>query len=162
MHSAPFFTIVVNESTGVSNHEQVVICIRWVSKTLMFMKTSLVFTKLIRLMLALWYIHVIKDIFLKLNLSLTRIRGQCYNGAASVAGIRPRMAKQFLDEEPRVVYTHCYGHALNLACDNAIKQCGLIKDALDITHELIKLLKNSPRRDACFETFKTEIAPDTP
>ena len=38
----------------------------------------------------------------------------------------------------------------------------MIKDALDITHELIKLLKNSPRRDSYFETLKAEIAPDTP
>ena len=79
-----------------------------------------------------------------------------------MAGIRSGVAKQLLDEEPRAVYTHCYGHALNLACGDAIKQCSLIKDALDITHELIKLLKNSPRRYACFETLKTEIVPDTP
>ena len=87
---------------------------------------------------------------------------QCYDGAASMAGIRSGVARQLLDEEPRAVYTHCYGHALNLACGDTIKQCGLIKDALDITHELIKLLKKSPRRDACFETLKTEMAPDTP
>jgi len=38
----------------------------------------------------------------------------------------------------------------------------LDQNALDITHELIKLLKKSSRRDAGFETLKTEIAPDTP
>ena len=106
--------------------------------------------------------HVIKDTLLRINLSLTRIRGQCYDGSASMAGIRSGVAKQLLDEEPRAIYTHCYGHALNLACGDAIKQCGLIKDVLDITHELIKLLKNSPRRDSCFETLKAEIAPDSP
>lgn len=105
---------------------------------------------------------MIKDILLRLNLSLTRIRGQCYDGATSMTGIRLGVAKQLLDEEPRAVYTHCYGHALNLACGDAIKQCSLIKNALDITHELIKPLKNSPRSNACFETHKTEIAPDTP
>ena len=76
--------------------------------------------------------------------------------------VRSGVARQLLDEEPRAVYTHCYDHALNLACGDTIKQCGLIKDALDITHELIKLLKKSPRRDACLETLKTEMPPDTP
>ena len=31
------------------------------------------------------------------------------------------MAKKILDEEPRAIYTHCYGHALSLACSDAIK-----------------------------------------
>ena len=35
------------------------------------------------------------------------------------------MAKKLLDEEPRALFTHCYGHALN--CDT-IKQCKTIKD----------------------------------
>ena len=79
-----------------------------------------------------------------------------------MAGIRSGVAKQLLNEEPRAVYTHYYSHALNLACSDTTEQCGLIKDALDITHELIKLLKKCPRRDACIEILKMEMAPDTP
>ena len=78
-----------------------------------------------------------------------------------MVGIRSGAAKQLFDEEPRELYTHCYIHAINLACSNAIKQYGFIKDLLGITHELTKLLKNSPRRDACFKTLQTETAPDT-
>ena len=161
MHTAPFFTIMVDETTDVSNREQVVICIRWVSKIFDVHEDFIGLYKVDQID-AGTLVYVIKDTLLRLNLSLTRIRGQCYDGAASMAGIRSGVAKQLLDEEPRALYTHCYGHALNLACGDAIKQCGLIKDALDITHELIKLLKKSPRRDSCFETLKTEIAPDTP
>lgn len=48
---------------------------------------------------------------------------------------------------------HCYGHALNLAAgDN-------IRDTLDTTHEIIKF---SPQRDTLFENIKSELAPDTP
>ena len=137
---------MVDETTNVSNHEQVVICIRWVSKTSDVHEDFIGLYKVDQID-AGTLVHVIKDTLLRLNLSLTRIRGQCYDGDASMAGIRSVVAKQLLDE---------------LACGDAIKQCGLIKDALDITHELIKLLKNSPRRDSCFETLKVEIAPDTP
>jgi len=56
-----------------------------------------------------------------MNLSLNKARGQCYDGTANIPGV----AKQFTDEEPRALYTHCYGHALNLACGDAIKQCKL-------------------------------------
>jgi len=152
---------MVDETTDVSNREQVVLCIRWVSKDFEVHEDFIGLYKVDQID-ARTLVFVIKDVLLRLNLSLSNIRGQCYDGAACMAGIRSAVAKQFLDEEPRAVYTHCYGHALNLACGDTIKQCSLIKDTLDTTHELIKLLKKSPRRDSCFETLKTEMAPDTP
>ena len=33
LHSAPFYTIMVDETTDISNHEQVVVCIRWVDNS---------------------------------------------------------------------------------------------------------------------------------
>ena len=60
-----------------------------------------------------------------------------------MAGIRSGVERQLHDEESSAVYAHCYGLALNLACGNAIKQCGLIKDILDIMHGLKELFKKS-------------------
>ena len=51
----------------------------------------------------------------------------------------------------REPYTHYYGHALNLACGDAIKNCELMKNALDTSYELIKLIKKNPRCDAVFK-----------
>ena len=66
------------------------------------------------------------------------------------------------DAEPQAVYTHCYGHALNLACGDTIRQCKLMRDALETTHEISKLVKKSPRRDATFKRLKEEMANDSP
>uniref|UniRef100_A0A1X7TTB8 DUF4371 domain-containing protein n=1 Tax=Amphimedon queenslandica TaxID=400682 RepID=A0A1X7TTB8_AMPQE len=60
--------------------------------------------------------------------------------------------------EPRAVFTHSYGHALNLACADTIKRCKLMKDVLDVTYEITKLVKRSPRRDAIFKRIKKEMA----
>ena len=49
-----------------------------------------------------------------------------------MAGSRSGVGTLVQKEEPRVVFTHCYGHALNLACSDFLKGCKLIKDALDI------------------------------
>ena len=78
-----------------------------------------------------------------------------------MAGTRSGDAKLILAKEARAIYTHCYGHALNLVCGDAIKKCRTMKDALDINHEIIKLIKKSPARDRCFEKIKSELAPDT-
>ena len=79
-----------------------------------------------------------------------------------MAGARSGVAKKLSDDEPRAVYTHCYGHALNLACSDAIKQCKALKDALDITYEVTKLINMSPGRDTIFEQVNNTMAPDSP
>ena len=93
-------------------------------------------------------VAVIKDELFRMNLTLNKVRGQCYDDAANMAGSRSGVAKQLRNEEPRAFFTHCYGHALNLACGDAIKHCKILRDALDTTHEITRLIKLSPRREA--------------
>ena len=56
-----------------------------------------------------------------------------------MAGSRSGVATLVQQEEPRAVFTHCYGHALNLACSDSLKGSKLMKDALDIVYEIVKL-----------------------
>ena len=49
--------------------------------------------------------------------------------------------------EPRAVSTHCYGHDLNLAVSDTVKQCLAMKDCLDTCFELVKLIEFSPKRE---------------
>ena len=72
---------------------------------------------------ALSLVHVIKDTLLQLNLPLSKVRGQCYDGASNMRGIRNGVAKLIQDEEPRSTFTHCYGHSLNLAAKDTIQNC---------------------------------------
>ena len=67
-----------------------------------------------------------------------------------MSGLRNGVAAQVQKLEPRAIYTHCYGHSLNLAAGDTIKRCTVLKKALDITYEMSKLIKYSPKRDAMF------------
>ena len=69
------------------------------------------------------------------------LRGQCYDGASAMSGSRGGVATKLQQEEPRAVYTHCYGHALNLACGDTIKKSKVMRDALDTAYEIVKLVK---------------------
>ena len=137
---------MIDETTDASNREQVV-CIRWVSDNFeaneefigLYMVDSIDADTLVK---------VIKYVLQCLNLSLNKMRGQCYDGAATMSGAKSGVATRLLAEEPRALYTHCYGHSLNLACGDTIKQSKLMKDVLDTTYELTKLVKN-PLRETC-------------
>ena len=56
-------------------------------------------------------------------------------------GHRNGVATKLAQMESRAVYTHCYGHSLNLACQDTVRDIKVLKDALDTTFELPKFLK---------------------
>lgn len=72
-----------------------------------------------------------------------------------MSGPKSGVAKRIQNEEPRAVYTHCYGHSINLATCDAVKQSRPIKSALEMTHEITKLIKYSPRREGIFKELKS-------
>ena len=76
--------------------------------------------------------------------------------------VRNGVARQLTNEEPRAIFTHCYGHALNLTVGDIVKKCKLIRSCLDGVFEITKLIKKSPKQDAIFHKLKHGRATDTP
>ena len=85
-------------------------------------------------------VSVFKDAMLRMNLSVQNCRGQCFDGAANMCGSKKGAATQTTSVESRVVFIHCYGHALNLAIGDTIKSNKILRDTLDTTYEISKLL----------------------
>ncbi len=91
-------------------------------------------------------VSAIKDVLLRMNISFDKLRGQCYDGESAMSGSKNGVAKCISDIEPRALFTQCYGHALNLAASDTVKKSKIVKDALNLTQEIAKLIKYSPRR----------------
>ena len=106
-------------------------------------------------------VKVLKDTLLRLNLQLSRCRGQCYDGGSNMAGSKNGVKAQILREEPRALFTHCYGHALSLSVADTVRMVKCLGSTMDTVHELSKLLQYSPKRSALFKDLKAEISPDT-
>ena len=79
IHSAPFLSIMVDETTDVSNKEQVIICFRWVDCKL---ESHEEFTGLYQTDSTQSSVlhHIIHNVLQRLNLSITKLRGQWYDG----------------------------------------------------------------------------------
>ena len=54
-----------------------------------------------------------------------------------------------LDEQPKAIYTHYYGHSLNLACSDTIRQSKIIKNAFNTANKIVNLVKKIPS-SRCF------------
>ena len=148
-----FFSIMADETTDMSNREQLVICLRWVDDDLVPHEDFIGMQKVERID-AETIKSVILDVLVRMNLAMQKCRGQCYDGCSTMAGRKGGVAAMIKEIEPRALFTHCYGHALNLACADTIKQCKVVKEALETTHEISKLVKCSPKRDAQLQTLK--------
>ena len=157
INGSSFYSIMCDECTDSSNCEQLVICIRWVNHKDLEVHEDVIGLYKVDNISAATIVDAIKDTLLRLNLPLTKCRGQCYDGASNMSGSRSGVAKQLRDEEPRALYLHCHGHALNLAAGTAIKNCKFTKDALDVAYEVCKLIKFSPKCSAELKKLRTEL-----
>ena len=147
------YTILVDETTDISNHEQAVFCVRWVGADFIPREHCLGLYKLSNTK-SETILQMIKDVLLRCDLKLSDMRGQCYDGAASMKGHNKGVAAQILQEEPRATYIHCFGHSLNLAVQDLVRSSRTLRDCLDFSYELIKLVKKSPRREALLLNIK--------
>ena len=161
IHPSPFLAVMVDETTDKSNKEQLTLVIRWVSKEFI---VSEEFLRLYCLSSAnaQSIVDVMKDAFLRFQIPLTKLRGQCYDGCSTMAGAKAGIAAKIQELEPCAVFTHCYDHALSLGVSDTIKHSMAMKDCLDTCFEIIKLIKFSPKREAMLRTLKEESGSDAP
>ena len=68
------------------------------------------------------------------------------------------VATQICEEEPKALFLHCYGHAVNLAVSDTVKGCQVVKDALDTAFEVSKLISFTPKRAAKLHELKAEFS----
>ena len=77
---------------------------------------------------------VIMDVLLHLNLSITGLRGQAYDGASNMAGIYS--VAIIKKHQPLVPYVHCGTHCVNLITQHACTASPVVRDSLQWAHEL--------------------------
>ena len=150
LQQAKFFAMMTDECTDASNCEQLVICFRWVDLDLEVHEEFFGLYQVSNIA-ADTLVAVLTDTLLRMNLTFSHCRGQCYDGAKNMAGEKGGVSKQIMDREKRALFSHCYGHSLNLAASDAIKNCKLMADTLDTTFEISKLIKFSPKINAMFD-----------
>lgn len=156
IHKAQFYSIMVDECTDASNKEQLVLCFRYVDADINVHEQFFGLYEVPSISADVLF-GAIQDVLVRMNLSINRCRGQCYDGASVMAGKKSGVAKRIQDEEHRALFSHCYGHSLNLAASDSVKGCKLMADALSTTFVISQLIKFSPKREALFHALKNEL-----
>jgi len=130
---------MTDEYVDGANIEQLVICFRYVDENVDVHEEFIGLYEYPHL-LANTIVVRLQDVMLKLNLQLSRCRGQCYDSGSNMAGCKSRVKTQILQLEPRALFTHCYGHSLSLSVADTIRAVKHLGSIMDTVHELSKFL----------------------
>ena len=157
LQAAKFFTIMADESADISNKEQLVVCIRWVDDDLTAQEEFIGLHPL-KDTSSKAIFDVLSDAILRLGIKISDGRGQCYDGAEAMSGAKNGVAKKFKEQNPKILYIHCYGHAVNLAVKDTCTKVRSMKDCFDIAREITKLIKDSPKKETLLKEIREESA----
>lgn len=157
INEAGYFSLESDEVTDTSNKEQVIVCLRWVDAGF-DAHEEFIGLHHVADITSDTIVKVLKDTVLRMNLNLSMCRRQCYDGAANMK----KVAKTIQEIQPKALYLHCFGHSLNLAVSDTLRQVTPLSSTLDHCLEICKLIKFSSRHDAIFTKIKAELTPQIP
>ncbi|XP_058772135.1 uncharacterized protein LOC131645966 [Vicia villosa] len=129
------FSVLIDESRDISVKEQMAVMLRFLNdKGKVALKDAL---------------YGILD---RHTLSISRIRGQGYDGASNMRGEFNGLQRKILDENPYAFYVHCYAHRLQLVVVFVASSCSSIHDFFEYISLIVTTTSAScKRRDALTE-----------
>ena len=153
------YSILADEAIDVSNTQQLVVCIRWVTKDLEVEEDFIGLVPLERAPADVTAAAT-NDVLMKLSLPISNANTQCHDRCSTVVGSKKGVATIIKQSQPNCLLIHCCCHALNLAVGDAIKNVLVLKESLEDPYELTKLIKYSPKRQAALQRKQGELRID--
>lgn len=158
--TALWFSLLADEATDISRHEQMSLCIRWVDEGYVIHEDVLGLFKLPDTK-ATTIFSAIKDILIRCTLPLSQCRGQAFDGAANMSGANNGVQALVKSENSRALYVHCLAHSLNLCLKDVTNSCVLIRNVMDFIYNLVQLIRFSPKRLSLFYSIRKDVTLNT-
>ena len=92
-------------------------------------------------------VYVIKDILIRMNLSLSNCRGQTYDGASNMMGKKSGVSTHILAEQPKAVDIHCQRHSLRMEVKPMTNEGDILHNVISVVGEICVLVKVLPKRE---------------
>jgi len=89
--------------------------------------------------------RMICDVLLRLNLPISMLRGQTYDGASNMAGKFNGTQALIAGKQPLAIYVHCLMHAGNLAAQSALESAAPVRDAIGTANAVAVFSRQSTK-----------------
>ncbi|XP_060845501.1 zinc finger MYM-type protein 1-like [Rhopalosiphum padi] len=147
---AGIYSLLIDETQDLARHEQVSFIIRYVDSNLNPHEDFIGFFRTDRTD-GESLTNLIKVVLNSYNLRITDLRGQCYDGAASMRGSYNGVQAKIRIENPLAFYVHCHAHILNLCLVDLAKQVSYVRNTFGTLKALHSFIGASSKRYEIFE-----------
>ncbi|XP_073035006.1 uncharacterized protein [Primulina eburnea] len=139
------FSILVDESRDVSTKEQMSVVIRYVDSS-GHVNERFVGIEHVASTTALSLKAAIDKMFSRYNLSMSKLRGQGFDGASNMQGKFNGLKALILKENPCAFYIHCFAHQLQLALIAVAKKNLPISNFFRVVGDVVNVVGASCKR----------------
>ena len=140
-----FYSIMMDETTDISCKEQISFCIRTVNADFSVNEHVMGFYQTDDTRSATLF-KCLTDMAIRLGLSITDCRGQCYDGAANMSGHVSGLQSLVREQEQRALYVHCRAHSLNLVAQDSVDNNPEIRNTMALVQKFVAFARGSPKR----------------
>ncbi|XP_031106247.1 zinc finger MYM-type protein 1-like [Ipomoea triloba] len=159
------FGIIVDESRDVSLKEQMIVFIRYVNSSGHIVERMLGITH-VRDTTSMSLKVAIEDLLTRHGLSISRIRGQGYDGASNMRGKFNGLKTLIINENPCAFYVHCFAHQLQLALVGAARENSAVGNFFVTVSQLCNIVcapckRKDSLRDKQLKMLIDSISTDT-
>jgi hypothetical protein len=95
----------------------------------------------------------IRDVFVRLNLPLDRLKGFCFDGAANMSGRISGVQAKLKEQCPNALYVHCSNHSLDLVLQEVAKEVRVVADTLNFVRGVSVVIGESSKRKTLFKSM---------
>ncbi|KAJ8346426.1 hypothetical protein SKAU_G00278270 [Synaphobranchus kaupii] len=95
----------------------------------------------------------VKDVLIRLNLSMERLQGYCFDGASNMSGRFMGVQARLKEVCPDSVYVHCTNHSLDLVLQEVAREVRLVTDTLNFVQEVTATINESAKRKALYQSL---------
>ena len=139
------FSLLVDESHDASIKEQMIVILRFLNKQRETLEMLLCVEHVVETTSASLK-RSLDKVFATHNLSMSRLRGQGYDGASNMRGQLNGLKKLVLDDNPHAFYVHCFAHQLQLVVVAFVKGVLAVSDFFGYTNIIVTTVSSSCRR----------------
>ena len=88
----------------------------------------------------------IKDVFLRLNLPLEKLKGYCFDGASNMSGRFSGVQARLGEVCQGSLFVHCCNHSLDLALQKVAREVPLISETLQFVQSAANIIRECNKR----------------
>lgn len=159
VNEAECFSILADETADISGVEQLSLCVRYVDlPTNSVNEVFLQFAPL-KDTTGKGIATTILEELQSYGIVLSKMRGQGYDGAASMSGQFNGVQTHIRSQIPTAIYVHCSAHSLNLAISNAC-EVPSVRSCLGTVGKVYNFF-NTPKRQLVLSSAISEVCPNS-